>query len=136
MQMFLRDLATSAATPVEAIDAIIDAIGHQLEESEWTQGCPVATLALEMAPYSEEIQEMCAETFRGWEFVICSLLERAGMEEGPADDAATFILSAMEGSLILARTHRSLQPLENARKMLHRMLATLSEGNVSLAAAE
>ena len=136
MQMFLRDVAATASTPGEAIDAIFAEMGRQLEASGWKEGCPVATLALEMSPYSEEIQEMCAETFRGWEFVLSDLLERAGLEPERAEDSATFMLSAVEGSLILARTHQSLQPLENARAMLQLMIGNLGRTNVAIAAAE
>jgi len=136
MQLLLRDIAASAGSPGEAIDAMFEEMGRQLQQSGWTEGCPIATLALEMCPYSEEIQEMCAETFRGWEFVLAELLERSGLDHEKAEDTATFMLSVFEGAMLLARTHESLQPLENARTMLRLMVANVGRNDVHIAAAE
>lgn len=135
MQMYLRDLIAESTDPVQALDAVFDAMQKNLVDSDWRSGCPIATLALEMAPYSEQIQEMCAETYRGWEFVFESLLQRAGMTDADAEEFATFMLSVVEGSLLLSRTHQSLQPLENARRMLTAALRHELAGK-QLAAAE
>lgn len=122
MQMLLRDIAAEATTPVEAMNAMFDAMQEHLVSSQWRAGCPIATLALEMAPYSEQIQEMCAETYRGWEFVFANLLQRCGLTESASEETAMFMLTVMEGAILLARTHQSLQPLETARRSLEHVL--------------
>jgi TetR/AcrR family transcriptional repressor of lmrAB and yxaGH operons len=87
-----------------------------LERSDYSEGCPIATTALETAAQS---QVLCAATrtaFQKWENEIKRGLMRFGMETEQADQVATMVLCQLEGALLLARTCRSLVPIQLAEQ--------------------
>ena len=124
MQGFFHALVARADTPAAARDAVFDQLSTDLVTSGWRSGCPVAAVSQEMAPHSEHIRETCSDTFHSWAFVIEQLLERFDVANENRESLATLILSSIEGGLLLARTHRSTDPLESIKRSLHQMLAS------------
>jgi len=102
------------------------AMAADLEKSDYQEGCPIATTALETSAQSEVLGEATSAAFRKWEIEISSGLERFGMTRDEADQVATMVLSQLEGALLLARTYRSLEPIERAEQAL-KLLARVSE---------
>src|SRR5882762_5963420 len=103
---------------------IVRAMASDLERSDYREGCPIATTALETAAQSEVLGAATRTAFQKWENEIKRGLERFGMPAGDSDLAATMVLSQLEGALLLARTYRNLEPLrraEQAVKLLVRM---------------
>ena len=94
--------------------------------TSYREGCPIATTALETSAQSEVLGEATASAFRKWETEISRGLERFGMGNDEADQLATMVLSQLEGALLLARTYRSLEPIERAEQAL-KLLARVSE---------
>lgn len=123
-----RDVAKNAKSPAEALDAACAMLGDELERSDWELGCPIATVALEAAHTSDAIQKTCAAHFAELEAMVTSQLTSAGVPEAIAPIAATFAISAVEGSLLLARAYRSRAPLERVaaalRAQMQMMMAT------------
>src|SRR6266852_669916 len=106
---------------------IVRAMASDLEKSDYKEGCPIATTALETAAQSEVLGAATRNAFQKWELEIKRGLFRFGMPAGDADLAATMVLSQLEGALLLARTYRSLEPLrraEQALKLLVRVRAS------------
>jgi TetR/AcrR family transcriptional repressor of lmrAB and yxaGH operons len=106
---------------------IIRGMAADLERSGYSEGCPIATTALETAVQSEVLGAACRNAFQKWELEIKRGLERFGMSSDDAELVATMALSQAEGALLLARTYRSLAPLkraEQAVKLLARVKAT------------
>lgn len=100
---------------------IVRAMASDLERSDYREGCPIATTALETASQSEVLGKATCNAFQKWELEIKRGLFRFGMPAGDADLAATLVLGQLEGALLLARTYRSLEPLrraEHAMKLL------------------
>ena len=87
-----------------------------LERSDYKEGCPIATTALETAAQSEVLGAATRGAFQKWELEIKRGLFRFGMAAGDADLAATTVLSQLEGALLLARTYRSLEPIHRAEQ--------------------
>jgi TetR/AcrR family transcriptional regulator, transcriptional repressor for nem operon len=85
-------------------------------------GCPIGSLASELADRSESARALLADSFRTWEAHFIAGL-RAMIEEGQLDsganpnDLATAAISALQGGLLLAKTTRSTKPLELALDM-------------------
>jgi TetR/AcrR family transcriptional repressor of lmrAB and yxaGH operons len=101
-------IAKAAETSENAemfLTRIVRGMASDLEKSDYKEGCPIATTALETAAQSEVLG---AATRSG--------LFRLGMPAGDADVAATTVLSQLEGALLLARTYRSLEPLRRAEQ--------------------
>lgn len=105
-----------------AVGAVCRLFADELKASNWKLGCPLATVALEVAETNEPVREVCAAHFEAWEASIASRLRAAGMHEAMARPVATFALSALEGALLLARTQRSTQPLEMVSDMLQSLI--------------
>jgi TetR/AcrR family transcriptional regulator, lmrAB and yxaGH operons repressor len=107
----------------EALALVIDFLGQRLEESGYREGCPVATVALEVAHESEPIRMACADSFARWEEALRARLASLGISGERGESLAIFILSAIEGGLLLARARRSLEPLRVVAAQVRRLVA-------------
>ncbi|MEV4222544.1 MULTISPECIES: TetR/AcrR family transcriptional regulator [unclassified Nonomuraea] len=101
-----------------AVDEVLRLLGDRLEESGWRKGCPVATVALEMAAASDPLQQACSEVYTSWEAALRTRL--AGRPD--ADDLAVTVLALIEGALLLAKAHRSREPLDRVAAVLAGLL--------------
>ncbi|MDB5631310.1 MAG: yxaF [Tardiphaga sp.] len=93
-----------------------------LEKSDFKEGCPIATTALETAAQSEVLGNATRNAFQSWEAEIKRGLERFDMTAEDADGIATTVLSQLEGALLLARTYRSLAPMQRAEQAIRLLL--------------
>jgi TetR/AcrR family transcriptional repressor of lmrAB and yxaGH operons len=93
---------------------VVRAMAADLEKSNFKEGCPIATTALETAAQSEVLGAATRTAFQKWELELKRGLFRLGMPAGDADLIATLLLSQLEGALLLARTYRSMEPLRRA----------------------
>ena len=119
-------IAQAAATSKNAetfLIRIARGMAAELERSDYKEGCPIATTALETAARSESLGFSARSAFQGWEEEIKAGLERFGFAAGPADFIATAALSQLEGALLLARTYRNLEPMRRAENALKLLLA-------------
>ncbi|GAA5051672.1 TetR/AcrR family transcriptional repressor of lmrAB and yxaGH operons [Thermocatellispora tengchongensis] len=114
----IEDLAGSGLSALQFVEAVLGYLGDRLEESGWRKGCPVATVALEMAAVSDPLQEACSEVYAGWEDALRARL--AGRPD--AADLAVTILALVEGALLLARAHRSREPLSRVARQIGALL--------------
>ncbi|MFB4268722.1 TetR/AcrR family transcriptional regulator [Nonomuraea sp. GTA35] len=110
----MRDLADAAPDATALVTGVIKLLGDRLEGSAWRKGCPVATVALEMAAGNDALQQVCAEVYDAWEGVLRERLIADGHPD--ADDVATSVLALVEGALVLARARRSRDPLDRAAR--------------------
>jgi len=103
--------------PIERIFGVLDGYRQMLILTECRQGCPIGNLALEMSEKSDRVREKIAVNFENWRVTIRQCLLDAG-EALPAevdrDRLATFILTVMEGAVMLARAQRRLGPFDDA----------------------
>lgn len=109
----LRDIAAAADGPADFIERYCTLLSRWLQESGFRSGCPIATTLLETAPRSDAIRSAGARALNDWVAVISDVFS-AGNRLG-ADAArrrATLVIAAVEGALLLARTHRSIEPLQ------------------------
>ena len=116
----LGGLAEAGLSVPEFVEGVLRHLGDRLEESGWRKGCPVATVALETAATSDPLQEACSEVYTAWEEALRTQL--AGRPD--ADDLAVTILALVEGALLLARAHRSREPLERVARQVGALLSS------------
>jgi TetR/AcrR family transcriptional repressor of lmrAB and yxaGH operons len=120
-----QGIAKAAETSDDAeifLVRIVRGMAADLERSDYREGCPIATTALETAAQVEVLGTATRTAFQKWELEIKRGLFRFGMPAGDADLAATMILSQLEGALLLARTYRSLEPIDRAEQALKWLL--------------
>jgi TetR/AcrR family transcriptional repressor of lmrAB and yxaGH operons len=104
---------------------LVRGMAADLERSDYKEGCPIATTALETSAQSEVLGTATRNAFKKWELEIQRGLERFGMASGEAELAATLVLSQLEGALLLARTYRSLEPIKRAEQAV-KLLARIN----------
>lgn len=85
-------------------------------------GCPVGSLASELAEQSEHARNLLTRSFQTWEshFIAGLKAMRERGELAPDADPhalATAVMSALQGGLLLAQTTRTARPLELALDM-------------------
>jgi TetR/AcrR family transcriptional regulator, lmrAB and yxaGH operons repressor len=96
------------------LTGIARAMAADLEQSDFCNGCPIATTALETAAQSDVLRAAARRAFQSWEQEVARGLTRFGAKPDDAAVSATTILSQIEGALLLARTYRSIEPLRRA----------------------
>jgi TetR/AcrR family transcriptional repressor of lmrAB and yxaGH operons len=108
---------------------IVRAMASDLERSDYREGCPIATTALETAAQSEVLGAATRTAFQKWELEIKRGLFRFGLTSGDADLVATMVLSQLEGALLLARTYRSLAPIQRAEEAVRLLVYAAKSAN-------
>jgi AcrR family transcriptional regulator len=115
---FITDAAQTSGDVQAFLVKLARGMAANLEQSGYREGCPVATTALETAAQSDVLGRAARTAFQTWEQEIKRALISFGMKANKADRTATAVLSQLEGALLLARTYRSLEPMQRAEKAL------------------
>ena len=74
-----------------------------LERSGYSDACPIAVVALEVASTNEPLRQVTAEIFADWLEAIASRLAAAGIAPARAYELATVLVAALEGGFLLSR---------------------------------
>lgn len=107
----LQTTFDNAGDPGEAIERIFRGEARILETSDYKNGCPIASVTLDIASTNEALRSACASAFGAWLRTIERGLHKAGAPEEDATALAGFVLSALEGAIVLSRAAKSPAPL-------------------------
>jgi TetR/AcrR family transcriptional regulator, transcriptional repressor for nem operon len=117
------------ADPIERIFSILNGYREGLIYTGFTHGCPIGNLALEVSDESPRAREKIAANFEGWRNWIRKCLDEASDRLPRGTDGerlAMFVLAVMEGAVMQARAHHSLEPfdasVEELRQYFNRLL--------------
>jgi AcrR family transcriptional regulator len=103
--------------PIERIFGVLDGYRRGLLETNFMHGCPIGNLALELADSHPSARELLAVNFTGWRKAIEQCLADGGErlpEPVDREQLALFVLTTMEGAVMLARSYRSIDPYDAA----------------------
>lgn len=128
--MVLRPAFDRVSDPLDRVFAVLAGYRQMLVMSDCRVGCPIGNLALEMSEKSEVVREKIALNFRNWRRAIRECLFDARDRLPPDLDRhklAAFILTVMEGGVMQARAHRSLEPFDASVAMLKDYMDRLVE---------
>lgn len=117
-----------ATDPGAAAHGIADLLSTTLLESRFREGCPLATVALDVAGESEEVRAACACGYQRWIDLIAAHLRDRGVAGEAADGLAVFILSTVEGALLLARVRHDVAPLHEIATRLAAIISQELDG--------
>jgi len=106
-----------------ALDAVVTLLADDLEASGWQNGCPVAAVALEST--SRRVHDAVAAHYAAWQSTVSERIAAFGVPKPVATQLATVALAAIEGALLLAKVHKSREPLVTVGAALRAMVATL-----------
>jgi AcrR family transcriptional regulator len=116
-QLYLELFATIATDAPDVITAVEDfftGAAETLEETDYADACPIATVALEVASTSEPLREATAEVFDTWISGATEYFAAAGIQRDTARELSFTTLSLLEGAFIFCRAMRSVEPLRIA----------------------
>jgi TetR/AcrR family transcriptional repressor of lmrAB and yxaGH operons len=99
------------ASPGEAIERVFMAETKLLETSDYRDGCPIASMTMDVASTDERLRSACERAFGLWLETLSDGFQRYGAPADAADGLASFVLSAIEGAIVLSRAAKSPAPL-------------------------
>ena len=122
-EMLLAPAWDGVDDPIEKVFALLDRYRRHVVETDCAYGCPIGSLALELHEPDPAVRALLSANFANWTAAIEARLGDAA-ERLPRDldrrALAEFVLTAMEGAVMQARTHRDVAYFD-------RMVATLRE---------
>lgn len=109
--------------PVEFVGRITGGIARWLERSDYTEGCPIATVTLELAHSVDEVAGAVRAAYRRWTELIRAGLVELGFPTDRAEGVALLAVTSIEGGLLLSRADRSTAAVRQVRQQLMSLVA-------------
>ncbi|MEU2031997.1 TetR/AcrR family transcriptional regulator [Nocardia amamiensis] len=94
----------------------------KLADSDWTDGCPIGTPALDGGSDVDAVRSACVTAFDTMEHAFAGLLTELGLGGEDAAALATTVVAAYEGATILARIRQSDAPLRTVADSMERLI--------------
>jgi TetR/AcrR family transcriptional repressor of lmrAB and yxaGH operons len=95
--------------PAAAVTAWFALSAKLMDSSDYSAGCPVATVALETTATSAPLAAASRAAFERWEAALAAHLDDPAL--------AGTLLTLLEGGLVRARVHGSTEPLAEAGRV-------------------
>ncbi len=114
--------------PAATVEAIFRGEVKVLEESDYGNGCPAAAVTIDAASVNEPLRAACESTFRRWLDCYADGFRDAGASKADARNLASFVLSTLEGAILLSRASKSPAPLQQAGKYVRRVVEQEAAG--------
>jgi TetR/AcrR family transcriptional repressor of nem operon len=125
----VQPVLSQTADPIERVFAVLEFYRRNLLGTGCTYGCPIGRLALEIPEEQFRVHKRLADNFDGWTAAIEKFLEDADGRFPPGTNLKTlsrFVLTVMEGGVMQARAHRSIEPFDASVEHLREYFRLLS----------
>jgi AcrR family transcriptional regulator len=96
---------------VHAVRAAFEGAARALEETDYADACPIATVALEVASTNEDLRQVTDEVFESWLGLATTTFTRADISKKKARELAILLVGALEGGFLLSRAGRRTEPM-------------------------
>src|SRR5581483_10151424 len=120
-EMLLAPAWKGVVDPVDKVFALLTQYRRSIVQTDCTFGCPIGSLALEIHEPDPPVRNALRENFDAWVAAIERCLIAAGERLPKRIDRralAEFVLTAMEGGVMQARTHRDVGYFDRAVRQL------------------
>jgi TetR/AcrR family transcriptional repressor of nem operon len=119
--------------PLERIGAALDGFLSEQESAGCRGGCPFGNLAIELADVHEGFRTRISAAFRELSDAFGSLIQRAKADGDLAPHAdprriGEFLVASIEGGILLAKVHKSPEPLAAALRSAEAYVASHRTG--------
>jgi TetR/AcrR family transcriptional repressor of nem operon len=128
--MVIDPVTSEISDPIERVFGVLDGYRRQLVATDFARGCPIGNLALELSDHYPKIRDILSLNFRNWRDAIRAFLDEASDRlpaETDTEALATFVLTTMEGAVMLCRTSRNAAPYYAAVGQLRDYFDRLTE---------
>jgi Transcriptional regulator LmrA/YxaF-like, C-terminal domain len=102
---------------VSAVRLFFEGAAAHLEDSEYEDACPIATVALEVSSTSDTMREACADVFESGIAAGLPRFTAAGLSEATGRELVMGMIAALEGAFVLARVTQSTEALRVAGEL-------------------
>jgi AcrR family transcriptional regulator len=119
--MLLDPAWKDVSDPIERVFALLAVYRQLLLSTDCFYGCPIGSLALELHEPDPAVRKLLAANFDAWTGAIERCLRDAGgriPKNVNRRELASFVLTAMEGGVMQARTHRTIRAFDAAVRRL------------------
>jgi AcrR family transcriptional regulator len=123
--------------PLERVFGLLDGYRRMLQMTEFSHGCPIGNLAIELAETHPNTRPLIAANFDNWKRFVADCYRQAAdrlPDDVDPDQLAQFTLVTMEGAVMLARTYRSFDAYDTAiatfRDYIERLVSAATSGEV------
>ena len=111
------------AGPRAGLSAFLAMWRQVVLDSDFHAGCPVLAVSVEdLSDEHREPRDAAAAAFHRWTTLLADSLRTAGAASEAADQVATLIVSAVEGTVAICRAQRSITPLDLVAAQLNRVI--------------
>lgn len=112
-----------AAGPQAGLTAFLSMWRKVVLDSDFHAGCPVLAVSVEDLPDENHApRDAAASAFQRWTTLLADSLRDAGAAPGDAEQVATLIVAAVEGTVAICRAQRSIAPLDQVAAQLGRVI--------------
>jgi TetR/AcrR family transcriptional repressor of nem operon len=115
--VLIEPVEARESDPIERVFGLLAFYRHYLVDSDFRHGCPIGNLALELGDSIPAARARIEENFEAWTDAVAGWLApaRARFPSGTNLRAlAGFVLTTMEGGLMLSRARRTIEPFDRA----------------------
>lgn len=122
-EMIQETLQNESLSPLRRLSAYIDANKDYLNQDGMRNGCLLGNYSAEVSDHSEIIRLRLADIFLELQKSIARCLKAAvKLGELPphfkCDEVAGFVLSSLQGAILLAKAQRDPAPVERFKRLL------------------
>lgn len=120
--------------PIERIFKLLDQYRQMLQVTEFSHGCPIGNLAIELTESHPNSRGLIAENFDNWLRAVEQCFHEASRRlprETNPKQLAIFVLTTMEGAVMLARTYRDFRAYDAAVASLRDYIERLIESETN-----
>lgn len=118
----LREALRETGSTADAFGDFLAGYEQRLVQSRFTEGCPVAAVALDVGSDEDRLRAACDWALTGWVTLLAERLRAEGRGAEEAEALALTAVAALEGALVLGRARRSGEPLQAVSSQLQRLL--------------
>ncbi|MGY1894239.1 TetR/AcrR family transcriptional regulator [Nocardia gipuzkoensis] len=124
-----RELAKGlSAGPVAGLRSFADMWRKVVLDSDFQAGCPVLAVAVEDSGDDDRPQRAAAAAFENWTGLLARSLREHGAGDIDAEQTATLIVAAVEGTVAMCRAERSTRPLDHTVDRLEFLIRAVTAG--------
>jgi TetR/AcrR family transcriptional regulator, lmrAB and yxaGH operons repressor len=113
------------APAVDVARSFLAAWRALLTHADFDAGC--ALVAVTVAAETDSERRRTAEAFRAWQAKLAGALAAGGLGADDARSAATLLLAASEGAVVVCRAEQDLGPFETVAAQLVRHVSELAD---------
>src|ERR1700737_147732 len=95
----IRQCFAAYPDPRDAVAAMFSGEAKILRSSGFRNGCPVASVALDVASTTDKVRKPCAEVFGSWIRALAEGIAASGGQEKMEMDLASYICASWDGAL-------------------------------------